>query len=110
MSQLYQAMATKAQQNQNLEKVTDYVEEHVLDADRMAKVCMYVCVCVCAVCEDEGGDWRCMCMIDVCVCGGANPPTKHLLPVHHHKGRLSSVEVLYVCIPLFCLLLPQPIH
>ncbi|EWM28853.1 hypothetical protein Naga_100133g15 [Nannochloropsis gaditana] len=30
-------MATKAQQKENLEKVTDYVEESVLDADRMAK-------------------------------------------------------------------------
>jgi len=30
-------MATKAQQKENLEKVTDYVEERVLDADRMAK-------------------------------------------------------------------------
>jgi|EP00624_Nannochloropsis_granulata_P000281 hypothetical protein len=30
-------MATKAQQKESLEKVTDYVEERMLDADRMAK-------------------------------------------------------------------------
>jgi len=31
-------MAHQAQQQQNLEKVTDYVEERQLDADKMAKV------------------------------------------------------------------------
>lgn len=31
-------MANQAQQAQNLEKVTDYVEETHLDADKMAKV------------------------------------------------------------------------
>ena len=31
-------MANSAQQKENLEKVTDYVEERQLDADKMARV------------------------------------------------------------------------